>query len=122
MKRTLFAVVAGILAGFGTWGAAHTLAGPQTRLAPVPGADYVISIAVTRHPVGQTDARLTLTYTLAKGDGAVAHEATLESLIARDGEAHRPVFIRAASEIADIVLTGRLPVRRQSTDGSGVAR
>jgi hypothetical protein len=119
MKLTSVAIIAAVLLAFGGWTAASSSYGPQTRLAPVTGADYVISIAVVRQPVGQ-QTKVTLSYSLAKGDGAIAHRGSVESIAG--GEALRPLFKQTADEIADIVLTGRVPATRQSSELAVAAR
>jgi hypothetical protein len=53
-----------------------------------------------------------LTYELAKGDGAVAYEGRFEAKAASDGEdVIAPLLERAAAEIIQIVLTGKMPAK-----------
>ena len=113
MKRPLLAIVVLVLLTFAGWKVASSSPSRETRLAPVEGADYTISMALHRQP--QHGEVVTVTYSIAKGDGAVAYEGTVRGETAgSDAEAVRLALRRASDEVAAILIAGKIPARTTS--------
>ena len=53
---------------------------------------------------------------MAKGDGAVAHEGRIEHVAVKDAEALRSLFAQTADEIANVIVTARVPLRAHTSD------
>jgi hypothetical protein len=115
MKRPLRASIYAVLLAFAGLSAASSAPARETRLAPVKGADYTISMALHRHP--QHGEVVTVTYSIAKGDGAVAYEGQVRGETPGGGtEAVRLTLRRATDEVAAILLAGKIPPRVASSN------
>ena len=114
MKRRLPTLVAAVLLALAGWTVASSSPAPETRLAAVKGADYTISMAVLRQP--QHRELVTVTYSIAKGDGAVAYQGEVRgNALGDDAEAVRSALRRATDEIAAILAAGRIPANSTSS-------
>ena len=114
MRRPLSAIVAAVLLAFAGWNIASSSPASETRLAPAKGADYIISMAVHRQP--QHGEAVTVIYSVAKGDGAVAHEGKVRGgAPGSDAEAVRFALRRATDEVAAILSAGKIPARSMSS-------
>lgn len=125
MRRTslAIAITAAVLVTFAGWNTASSSHAEQTRLPPVAGADYVISMAIVRQPQGQAAGTIvTVTYSLAKGDGAVAYEGNLQGSAASQEDVLRQLLRRATDEIAGMVLEGRVPPRPHTSQTASALR
>jgi hypothetical protein len=109
------ALVAALLLALAGWSVAGSSPAPEARLAAVRGADYTISMALHR----QTHDReaVTVSYAIAKGDGAVAYEGKVRSEVTGgDADAVRVALRRATDEVAAILLAGKIPMRVSSSN------
>ena len=129
MRRTSLAFTAAVVLTVAasipaTSSSASSSANGHTRIPPVAGADYVISMAVVRQPPRQGAGMIaTVSYALAKGDGVVAYEGKVQGVTASDVDdvIHR-LMRGATDEIAGIVRTGQVPPRSHSSQSIGAQR
>lgn len=130
MRRTSLAFTAAVVLTVAvsipeTSSSASTLATGQTRIPPVAGADYVISMAVVRQPRRQGAGMIaTVSYALAKGDGVVVYEGKVQGVAASDDDDDviRRLMRGATDEILGIVRSGQVPPRYDSSQSIGAQR
>jgi hypothetical protein len=124
MRRMSLAIITAVLLAIAGWHTAGSAQTGATRLLPVEGADYVISMAVARQPQPQgAGTVVTVRYSLAKGDGVIAYEGKVRDKATSDqDDVLRRLMQRATDDIAEIFVTGKIPTTPHRSQTAGAQR